>query len=143
MEIFVIWLALSILAGVIASQKGRSGMGFFLLSLVLSPLVGLIAALVAGQNTRRIEERQIAFHEQKRCPYCAEIIRQEAVVCRYCGNDVSEGSATTASDIPEDYKFFADEAAQAIAVTRGTLQGYIKSGRLHANPDGCNSHIDD
>jgi hypothetical protein len=66
MEIFVIWLALSILAGIIANRKGRSGIGFFLLSLVLSPLVGIIAALVAGQNTRRVEEKQIASHENKR-----------------------------------------------------------------------------
>jgi hypothetical protein len=57
MGIFVIWLALSILAGVIASQKGRSGMGFFLLSLVLSPLVGIIAALVAGQNTIDLKKK--------------------------------------------------------------------------------------
>lgn len=47
-----------------------------------------------------------------------------------------EGRQTSAPAIPEGYKFSADQAAQAISVTRGTLQGYISSGRIHANPDG-------
>jgi len=39
------WLIWSILNGVIAGQKGRSGVGVFLLSLVLSPVLGSLYIL--------------------------------------------------------------------------------------------------
>ena len=42
--IFVLWVGLSAVAGVVANAKGRSGVGYFFLSLVVSPLIGLILA---------------------------------------------------------------------------------------------------
>ena len=46
MSLIIIWALFCIIPAIIASNKGRSGIGIFLLSLILSPLVGLIVALI-------------------------------------------------------------------------------------------------
>jgi len=52
------WFLFSIFCGVWASYKGRSGVGFFFLSFLLSPVLGSIAVANAKYNEDLVEEKR-------------------------------------------------------------------------------------
>lgn len=66
MEIVFVWLLLAIGVGAIAASRGRSGFGFFLLSAVLSPLIGLAVVLVLDDLNKKKAQEEAAAREHER-----------------------------------------------------------------------------
>src|SRR6185437_3221318 len=89
MAILLFWILLAVLVGVYAANKGRSGAGFFFLSLLLSPLVGFLIALLSKPNREAAAQKS----GLKKCPRCAEYVQPEAAVCRFCGHEFSPSPA--------------------------------------------------
>lgn len=102
MEFVILWVVLSVMAGMYASSKGLSGFAHFFGSLLFSPLLGFLSAAIASPNKKVIETRLISGGENKKCPHCAEIIKAEARVCRFCGREVAAAVAPTTSAKPTD-----------------------------------------
>lgn len=82
------WLIFSVIAANIASNKGNSGIVTFIGSLLLSPLIGLLIAIVDRPNQTVLDNRGIKSGRLKRCPYCAEFIKAKATTCRFCSKDM-------------------------------------------------------
>ena len=70
-----LYILLALAVGILASREfGRSGVGWFFLTLFLTPLAGLLLFLLPARR--------------RPCPFCAEPIQASATLCRFCGRPV-------------------------------------------------------
>ena len=102
----ILWFLCGIFSAIIASNKGRSGCAWFLLGVLFGPFGLLVAALPAeqrgdteGYQVQVAGKRRREFNAElltKKCPVCAEHIKLEALVCRFCGRKYESGEVEAA-----------------------------------------------
>ncbi|TVR94393.1 MAG: zinc ribbon domain-containing protein [Spirochaetaceae bacterium] len=86
MTIVLFIVVSAVLGWMIGSSKGKGGAGLAL-GIFLGPL-GVLIALFLKADTQKVEATAIQSGESKKCPFCSELIKVDAVVCRFCGRDL-------------------------------------------------------
>lgn len=92
MGLILFWVLMGLVVAIVASSKGRSGFAWFLYGVVIWP-VALVHAIVMPATAASIETKAMAEGDRRRCPFCAELIKAEAKVCRFCGRELPTAAA--------------------------------------------------
>ena len=91
--VILVWLALGFVTAKIAISKGRPFGTWLIYGFLCFPLAILYLAVAKPSD-----ETLADSGEYRKCPFCAEMVRQEAKLCRYCGKELPEPEV----HIPDD-----------------------------------------
>jgi hypothetical protein len=98
------WLLFAIIVGVAAGGRGRSGVAWFLLSIVLSPLLMAILLALLPRLVNGLSPEEMAAEDARqrvKCPECAELVMCEAKICKHCGARFQLAPPTYVSPVPQ------------------------------------------
>ena len=110
----VFWILWIVLGAVIGDSKGRVGEGLllgFFLGLIGVIIIAFMSASTAGSN--RVPGTMT------KCPYCAELVQKEAVLCRFCNSALPTPQPPERDDVRHQGRLYVrpeDESGSAFCL---------------------------
>ncbi|WP_124470767.1 hypothetical protein [Burkholderia ubonensis] len=83
MEVFLLWFVFSVAVALLANKRGRSGVAWFVIAVITSPLIAAIFLLVLRDVSVRFDAPTPETHVK--CPDCRELVLRDARKCKHCG----------------------------------------------------------
>ena len=94
----IFWLLCAIFSAALASSKNRNGAAWFFMGLVFGPFGLLVAFFPKIEKAPDRGATEGVAEGTKTCPFCAESIKAEAIVCRFCNREVPRVSEPPSHD---------------------------------------------
>lgn len=90
MELLLVAIVIGLIPALIAQSKGRSFFAWWVYGALLF-IIALVHSIIIKKDPY-FEEKTMLDDGMKKCPFCAELIKSEAVKCKHCGSDLTSSS---------------------------------------------------